>query len=78
VGFGFFLKFLLAPLWVKIQHARPLAQERMSELWLGYIHVGTGSGFRIHFEISISTIVGEDPACSSPCSRENECTLAWL
>jgi hypothetical protein len=78
VGLGFILKFLLAPLWVKIQHARPLAHEKMSELWQCYTHVGTRSGFRIHFEISISTIVGEDPACSSPCSRGNECTLAWL
>jgi hypothetical protein len=50
----------------------------VNELWLGYTHVGTGSGFRIHFEIFVSTIVGEDPACSSPCSQENECTLAWL
>jgi hypothetical protein len=64
--------YLFAQLWVKIQHARPLAHETVSELWLGYTHVGTGSGFRIHFEISISTIVGEDPACSSSCSRENE------
>jgi hypothetical protein len=23
----------------------------VSEFWLGYTHVGTGSGFRIHFEI---------------------------
>jgi hypothetical protein len=72
VGLGFILKFLLSQLWVKIQHARPLAQERVNELWLGYTHVSTGSGFRIHFEIFVSTIVGEDPACSSSCSRENE------
>jgi hypothetical protein len=52
---------------VKIQHARPLAEERVNELWLGYTHVGTGSGFRIHFEIFVITIVGEDPACSTPC-----------
>jgi hypothetical protein len=57
---------------VKIQHARPLAQERVNELWLGYTDVGTGSGFRIHFEIFVITIVGEDPACSTPCSRESE------
>jgi hypothetical protein len=49
VDLGFILKFLLAQLWVKIQHARPLAHERMSELWLGYTHVGTSSGFWIQF-----------------------------
>jgi hypothetical protein len=37
----------------------------VNELWLGYTHVGTGSGFRIHFEIFVSTIVGEDPTSSS-------------
>jgi hypothetical protein len=36
---------------VKIQHARLLAHERVSELWLGYTPVGTGSGFSIHFGI---------------------------
>jgi hypothetical protein len=36
---------------MKIQHAIPLAYERMSELWLGCTHVGTRSGFWIHFEI---------------------------
>jgi hypothetical protein len=36
---------------MKIQHARPLAQERVSELWLGSTPAGTGSGFWIHFEI---------------------------
>jgi hypothetical protein len=40
---------------VKIQHARPLAHERMIEFWLGYIPVGTGSGFWIHFGIIFST-----------------------
>jgi hypothetical protein len=34
-----------------IQHASPFVHERVSELWLGYTPVGTGSGFRIHFEI---------------------------
>jgi hypothetical protein len=57
---------------MRIQHANPIAHERVSEFWLGYTHIGTGSGFRIHFEISVSTIVGEDPTCSSPCPRENE------
>jgi hypothetical protein len=36
---------------MKIQHAGPLPHEIVSELWLGYSHVGTGSGMRIHFEI---------------------------
>jgi hypothetical protein len=36
---------------VKIQHALLLAHERVSELWLGYILAGTGSGFWIHFVI---------------------------
>jgi hypothetical protein len=36
---------------VKIQHACPLAHERMNEFWLGYTPVGTGCEFRIHFEI---------------------------
>jgi hypothetical protein len=51
VDLGFILKFLLAQLWVKIQHARPLVHERMSVLWLGYNPIGTGSGFRIHLGI---------------------------
>jgi hypothetical protein len=36
---------------MRIQHASPLAHERLSELWLGYTPTGTGSGFRIHFGI---------------------------
>jgi hypothetical protein len=36
---------------VKIQHVGPLAHKRMSEFWPGYTPTGTGSGFRIHFEI---------------------------
>jgi hypothetical protein len=36
---------------MKIRRASPLAHERVNELWLCYTPVGTGSGFRIHFEI---------------------------
>jgi hypothetical protein len=36
---------------VKIQHTGRLAHEIVSELWLANTHVGTGSGFRIHFQI---------------------------
>jgi hypothetical protein len=36
---------------VKIQHANPLAYERISEVWLGYTPVRTGSGFGIHIGI---------------------------
>jgi hypothetical protein len=36
---------------MRIQHASPLALKRLSEVWLGYTPVGTGSGFWIHFEI---------------------------
>jgi hypothetical protein len=38
---------------MRIQHASPLAHERMSELWLGYSPLGTDSGFRIHFGITL-------------------------
>jgi hypothetical protein len=36
---------------MRIQHASPLAQERVSELWLGYTPIGTSSEFWIHFGI---------------------------
>jgi hypothetical protein len=37
---------------MRIQHASTLVHERMSELWLGYIPIGTGSRFWIHFGIN--------------------------
>jgi hypothetical protein len=36
---------------MRIQHASPVVNERVSKLWLGYTPVGTGSRFWIHFGI---------------------------
>ena len=51
MGFGFILKCFFFQLWVRIQHASPLAHKGLCEFWLSYIPIGTGSGVWIHFEI---------------------------
>ena len=38
-------------MWLKIQHAWPLAHFIVSEFWLGYIPTSTDIGFGIDFEI---------------------------
>jgi hypothetical protein len=64
---------------VKIQHARPLAQERVNELCLGYTSVGIGSGFWIHFEIYLfaQLWVKIQHACPLAHERMNEFWLGY-
>ena len=63
--------FFLIQVWMRIQHASPLAHEWMCKFWLRYIPAYISSGIWIHFGIFCSTIVGEDLACWSPYSQGN-------
>jgi hypothetical protein len=65
-------------MWLRIQHARPLVQLWVSEIWLSYTPAGTGSGVEIHFEFFFSITLGEDPARWSPCSLHNDLNFGLL